>query len=69
MVGKSRWGHTQDMAIDEIEWNTNVERAMIAGDSEALLRLYAEGEKLFGGDRGVRWAAAISGFDASAVTG
>ncbi|MDD2817188.1 MAG: hypothetical protein PHN51_00135 [Candidatus Nanopelagicales bacterium] len=57
------------MTIEEIEWNAKVEGAMIEGDAAQLLHLYELGTKLFGSELGVRWAAAVSGFDASAVTG
>ncbi len=69
MLGSGPWVHTQGMTIEEIEWNTDLERAMMHGDASELLDLYALGKKLFGSELGVRWAAGVSGFDASAVTG
>ena len=62
-------GHTEGMAINEIEWKVQVQQALVAGQGVELVRLFAVGQAMFGAQAGARWAAAISGFDASAVTG
>ncbi len=57
------------MAINKIEWKAQVQQALIACQGVELLRLFAVAQAMFGAQAGARWAAAISGFDASAVTG
>ena len=57
------------MAIDEIEWRERVQRALVEGERAELLRLFTTAQDLFGVEAGARWAATLSGFDATAVTG
>ena len=57
------------MAISEQEWADRVQRAAVAGDSDALAALFADGTALFGTRASHLWAEALSAFDASAVTG
>ena len=57
------------MAVDEIEWKAQVHRALVEGERTELLRLFAYAEELFGSEAGSKWAAALSGFAACAVTG
>ncbi len=57
------------MAINEIEWKAQVQQALVAGQGVELLRLFTVAQAMFGPQAGAQWAAAISGFDASAVTG
>ena len=61
--------HTEGMAISVIEWEQLVQFAMLNDQQADLLALFAQGQQLFGSQAGERWAAALSGFDASAVTG
>lgn len=69
MVGVAKQGNTQGMAINEIEWKAQVQQALVAGQGVELLRLFAVAQAMFGAQAGTQWAAALSGFDASAVTG
>jgi len=50
-------------------WSDEVREAVIAGDRDALRRLFEAARALFGDDAGARWAEAVSGLDASAQTG
>ena len=50
-------------------WRDEVRDAAIAGDQDALTRLYAAAQELYGDDAGARWAEAVSALDASAQTG
>lgn len=50
-------------------WSDEVRDAAIAGDRDALRRLFEDARELFGDDAGARWAEAVSGLDASAQTG
>ena len=50
-------------------WRDRVEHAVLVGDADALRRLFAEAQELFGEDAGTRWAEVLSAFDSSAVTG
>lgn len=69
MVGMVYQAHNQGMTIDEIEWKAQVQQALMAGQGVELVRLYSVAQELFGANAGTQWAAALSGFDASAVTG
>ena len=57
------------MPPSEQEWADLVQRAAMAGDGDALRRLFAQAHELFGTDAERRWAQALSAFDSSAVTG
>jgi hypothetical protein len=50
-------------------WRDEVREATIAGDREALRRLFEVAGQMFGEDAGSQWAAAMSALDASAQTG
>lgn len=57
------------MAFNKIAWATRVSDAAASGDGAALARLFAEGQVGLGDHLGADWAAALSAWDASAVTG
>jgi hypothetical protein len=50
-------------------WNDEVRTAAIAGDGDALRRLFDAAKELYGEDAGAKWAEAVSALDASAQTG
>ncbi len=50
-------------------WHDEVREAAIAGDRDALRRLFEVARVIFGDDAGARWAEAMSALDASAQTG
>jgi hypothetical protein len=53
----------------EQEWRDQVSAAAIAGDRDALGRLFAQAHELFGERASHLWSEAISGLDANAQTG
>lgn len=57
------------MTLTPEAWSDEVREAVIAGDRDALRRLFEAARALFGDDAGARWAEAVSGLDASAQTG
>lgn len=57
------------MTPTEREWSDEVTAAAIAGDRDALRRLFRQAEQLFGDQASHRWAEAMSALDASAQTG
>jgi hypothetical protein len=61
--------HNLGMTIDQIEWKVQVQQALVESQGVELVRLYSVAQELFGVNAGTQWAAALSGFDASAVTG
>ena len=69
MVGNEQQVHTHDMTIEKIDWKWRVQHALVEGDQSELLRLFSVAQELFGAEANTQWAAALSGFDASAVTG
>lgn len=50
-------------------WSDEVSAAAIAGDRDALGRLFRQAQELFGEQASHKWAEAMSGLDASAQTG
>jgi hypothetical protein len=61
--------HTEGVTLSEQAWSEAVSAAAIAGDGEALGRLFREAQALFGEQASHKWAEAMSGLDASAQTG
>lgn len=57
------------MTPTEREWSDEVTEAAIAGDRDALGRLFRQAEELFGDQASHRWSEAMSGLDANAQTG
>jgi hypothetical protein len=57
------------VTLSEQAWSEAVSAAAIAGDAEALGRLFREAQSLFGDQASHKWAEAMSGLDASAQTG
>ena len=57
------------MALSEQEWSDEVAAAAIAGDRDALRRLFVTAEELFGAQASHKWSEAMSGLDANAQTG
>jgi hypothetical protein len=53
----------------EQEWSDEVTAAAIAGDRDALGRLFRQAQELFGEQASHKWSEAMSGLDASAQTG
>ena len=61
--------HTEGVTLSEQAWSDEVSAAAIAGDRDALGRLFREAQELFGDQASHKWAEAMSGLDASAQTG
>jgi hypothetical protein len=61
--------HTGRVTSATDDWQLRVETALLAGNADALVGLYAEAQALFGDDAGSRWASTVSAFDGTAVTG
>lgn len=57
------------VALSEREWSDEVAAAAIAGDQDALARLFGQAQVLFGDQASHKWSEAMSGLDASAQTG
>jgi hypothetical protein len=57
------------VAPTEQEWCDEVSAAAIAGDRDALGRLFRQAQELFGDQASHKWSEAVSGLDASAQTG
>jgi hypothetical protein len=57
------------MSPSEQQWRDEVSAAAIAGDQDALRRLFTQAQELFGDQASHRWSEAMSGLDASAQTG
>jgi hypothetical protein len=53
----------------ESQWCDEVAAAAVAGDRDALNRLFGQAQELFGDRASHKWAEALSGLDASAQTG
>lgn len=53
----------------EQQWSDEVSAAAIAGDGDALIRLFAQAREVFGDQAPTKWAEAMSGLDAGAQTG
>jgi hypothetical protein len=64
-----RRAHTGHVAPPEQAWSDEVSAAAIAGDRDALGRLFREAQTLFGEQASHKWSEAMSGLDASAQTG
>jgi hypothetical protein len=57
------------VAPTEREWSDEVAAAAIAGDRDALRRLFRQAQELFGDQATHKWSEAMSGLDANAQTG
>lgn len=57
------------VAPTEQEWSDEVSAAAIAGDRDALNRLFVQAQEIFGEGAAHKWSEAISGLDANAQTG
>ncbi len=57
------------MTPAESVWCDEVAAAAIAGDRDALSRLFGQAQELFGDRASHMWSEAMSGLDAGAQTG
>lgn len=57
------------MPLTEQAWCDEVAAAAIAGDRDALRRLFVMAGELFGDQASHKWSEAMSGLDANAQTG
>lgn len=57
------------MTLSADDWSDEVRGAALAGDRQALIRLYSDAEAMFGVHAAEKWAELLSAYDASAQTG